>query len=617
MFQEIDQRSKLLKKGIITKKNRTFTIPGWARMESGLGGDEVELRFRSAAESMQSGEAAASFYLAEIERRGIWRELGFSSVIHYARQAGDISEKKAYALLRIGHRLREFRKIRRAFMDGRVSWTKVRELLRLKTISDEESVLEKVESLTNRELERFISTENASSSRPKALPALKTVNGQLDIFDQMNNRRNMVTGLPAGGGGVHTLGENTAKTGSLQNSREVTTAVPEEARTFSASFPEEAHRPLTGAQGGAQEHITVTLKMTPVEYVLFQEAHKVWKCENKGNWKREDMCSTFSRRYLEEKAIIRRSKSAASISEEPGVPLNGAAKEARTDTDNPFSPESGTFGGNPPDCDTESSGLTGSKAACGSEAVCGPEDGAAEGDAGAPEFRAVCAATSGAMNPGSSRKGSKSSNSSSGRTGSGNFNPGVSRTANPALATNGSHAELSSPGSLPVGGSPVLFDSPYSIVIHHCPECKKNAISGKRGELFEVEDNQVERALCDGSVYVEKNGRAGRRKRSVSPALRKKIFMRDRGVCRTPGCERTSFLEVHHVVPVSDGGSNDPENLILQCSRCHISLHEGRLRIEGRYPDFDFLHVGKIGMINRAIRLAGRRSKRKVFHSRS
>jgi len=156
--------------------------------------------------------------------------------------------------------------------------------------------------------------------------------------------------------------------------------------------------------------------------------------------------------------------------------------------------------------------------------------------------------------------------------------------ASKAIGAPGSNLPAPGPVPGPAGCPPVLFDSPYSIIIHHCPECEKYAIAGKRGELIEVEDDLVERAICDGSVYEDHNGRTGRRKRSISPAVRKKVFMRDRGVCRTPGCGRTSFLEVHHVVPISEGGNNKPENLLLLCSLC-------RYRHKLHYADFRIMPI--------------------------
>jgi 5-methylcytosine-specific restriction endonuclease McrA len=35
-------------------------------------------------------------------------------------------------------------------------------------------------------------------------------------------------------------------------------------------------------------------------------------------------------------------------------------------------------------------------------------------------------------------------------------------------------------------------------------------------------------------------------------------------------------LEVHHIVPVSDGGSDEPHNLILLCAECHAEAHRRR-----------------------------------------
>ena len=124
---------------------------GRACLEAGLEGAEVERRFRRAVSSMQKGEAEAAFFLVEIDERELWRQLGFSSVIHYACEAADIGMNKAYALLRIGRRLRELHLIRRAFIEKRIGWTKIREILRLKSRFSEKQVIEKAESwLRNR-----------------------------------------------------------------------------------------------------------------------------------------------------------------------------------------------------------------------------------------------------------------------------------------------------------------------------------------------------------------------------------------------------------------------------------------------------------------------------------
>lgn len=39
-------------------------------------------------------------------------------------------------------------------------------------------------------------------------------------------------------------------------------------------------------------------------------------------------------------------------------------------------------------------------------------------------------------------------------------------------------------------------------------------------------------------------------------------------------------LEVHHITPVSCGGSDNPSNLVTLCKRCHIERHR-KLRMDG------------------------------------
>ncbi|MDT8370139.1 MAG: HNH endonuclease signature motif containing protein, partial [Longimicrobiales bacterium] len=81
----------------------------------------------------------------------------------------------------------------------------------------------------------------------------------------------------------------------------------------------------------------------------------------------------------------------------------------------------------------------------------------------------------------------------------------------------------------------------------------------------------------------------GRRTRTVSPALRRALELRDRG-CRFPGCS-CRFTDAHHIVHWADGGRTDLRNLVLLCRRHHRAVHEGGMRVcldrEGRVVFFD------------------------------
>ncbi|HSH59229.1 MAG TPA: DUF222 domain-containing protein [Acidimicrobiales bacterium] len=90
---------------------------------------------------------------------------------------------------------------------------------------------------------------------------------------------------------------------------------------------------------------------------------------------------------------------------------------------------------------------------------------------------------------------------------------------------------------------------------------------------------------CDGRVrpMTEVNGVAlsvGRTQRIVPERTRMAIEERD-GACRVPGCERSRWLQVHHVTHWEDGGATDTANLVALCSLCGIphKLHYADHRI--------------------------------------
>ena len=90
----------------------------------------------------------------------------------------------------------------------------------------------------------------------------------------------------------------------------------------------------------------------------------------------------------------------------------------------------------------------------------------------------------------------------------------------------------------------------------------------------------VERLACDctfrrivlgpKSVVVD----VGRKARMPSPASRRAVWARDRGICVWPGCDR-SGMTVHHLQHWARGGTTDMPNQGLVCYWHHRMLHEG------------------------------------------
>ena len=81
---------------------------------------------------------------------------------------------------------------------------------------------------------------------------------------------------------------------------------------------------------------------------------------------------------------------------------------------------------------------------------------------------------------------------------------------------------------------------------------------------------ESERMRCDAVI----SGPGQRNKTTIPPRIRREVLARDQHRCQAPGCGRTRFLEVHHVVPSSRGGANRPENLVTLCGGCHRLWHE-------------------------------------------
>lgn len=109
---------------------------------------------------------------------------------------------------------------------------------------------------------------------------------------------------------------------------------------------------------------------------------------------------------------------------------------------------------------------------------------------------------------------------------------------------------------------------PVQIHIHQCPDCGKATVQTSKGEL-EISQDELEHAQCDCQV-----SQPGERNRnSIPPSIRRLVLARDRHRCQRPGCGNTKFLEVHHKVPRSQGGTNDATNLTILCSGCHALLH--------------------------------------------
>ena len=127
----------------------------------------------------------------------------------------------------------------------------------------------------------------------------------------------------------------------------------------------------------------------------------------------------------------------------------------------------------------------------------------------------------------------------------------------------------------------------FQVMLHvdQDPLAPDGALAGTLDDGTRVSAEAFRRVACDcGLVPVghDKTGTTmsiGRRSRSIPPAIRRALFLRDRG-CAFPGCTHNRFLHGHHIQHWLHGGETSLDNLSLLCSHHHHLVHEGGWSVE-------------------------------------
>jgi hypothetical protein len=121
--------------------------------------------------------------------------------------------------------------------------------------------------------------------------------------------------------------------------------------------------------------------------------------------------------------------------------------------------------------------------------------------------------------------------------------------------------------------------APYRVAVTTCRDCKRGWLHGA-GSVSLVSPGAVEAALCDAQEIGDLDSPLVQRaKQTIPHAMRRKVKHRDKGRCRVPGCRSSTNVDIHHLRPVSKGGTHAYGNLISLCEAHHIAHHEGALHL--------------------------------------
>ncbi len=169
-----------------------------------------------------------------------------------------------------------------------------------------------------------------------------------------------------------------------------------------------------------------------------------------------------------------------------------------------------------------------------------------------------------------------------------------------------------------LGGPTDLGRASYQVAVTRCEACGGASIEAA-GQSHSVDASVVEMAACDSQQLGAVGGVDGghphghdgadlaasphvgakeapapraRASQSVPPAVRRAVLRRDRQRCSVPGCTNHRFLDVHHLDPLAEGGSHDPNRLATLCGAHHRAAHLGTLLIDGTATEgFTFRHA--------------------------
>lgn len=110
-----------------------------------------------------------------------------------------------------------------------------------------------------------------------------------------------------------------------------------------------------------------------------------------------------------------------------------------------------------------------------------------------------------------------------------------------------------------------VFDQELSVPVRGVKIARKLGCSKGYPSEFVLEHFE------SGSAVIPKE--YVRKRTALSDQERRAILERDGSQCIR--CEGSGELEVHHIIPVADDGSNEPDNLATLCHDCHLDAHGG------------------------------------------
>jgi len=124
--------------------------------QADLPANEVHTSLLESIAELHRAEQCAVLWFSEVQRRKLYRDLGFSSLQRYAREAPGFSDGKFYQFLRLTDALAKLPNLREAMATGEIGWTKARTVASVAPPRTEARWVREAKRSSRRQLEQAV-----------------------------------------------------------------------------------------------------------------------------------------------------------------------------------------------------------------------------------------------------------------------------------------------------------------------------------------------------------------------------------------------------------------------------------------------------------------------------
>ena len=150
--------------------------------QAGLPADQVHSSLRESLAALRRAQQCSVLWFSEVQRRKLYRDLGYGSMQQYASEALGFSEAKTYQFLRLAEALKELPNLREAMASGKIGWTKARTVASVAAPRRENRWVHEAGQSSRRQLEQKVKRVKqcaASGSRQPTLPLVPAESTEL------------------------------------------------------------------------------------------------------------------------------------------------------------------------------------------------------------------------------------------------------------------------------------------------------------------------------------------------------------------------------------------------------------------------------------------------------